>query len=716
MLKVLLNQSMRKLKQWLHFNNLYGNYHFTLIVIILFFLFVNNYNILFLLLMILILVYIFIKSKMLFKFSIICLSIIGSLYFFKLMNYNNANLNINKKLIVISVEKNDTYNKIILKDIFYKYIYYVHGNVRKVDIARVPYGFNYNKFLKYQDTLGILEINDIEYINRVFIFNNINDLLSKYYDNHFKYSDIIKALVIGVKSGIEDELYKSIQSVGISHLFVVSGLHVGILTGILEFVFKKIKMPKSEIFIYLFLGLYLVVTNFMVSVIRVSLGYFIKNTFTKDLTSFDKIVINIIIVLILNPFYAFSYSFILTYLISGMIIIINPILLKRKGIMYYIINTIIISVSSLVITLPIVVHINSDINILSIIYNIFYIPFVSYIVLPLSIIISFLPCLENIFGFIYSFFIISIEFFGDIKLLTLSIPVLNEFGIVSYYILLGIIIYMLEHRLWYGALIFVVFISLWYNKAYFEICDKITFLDVSEGDATHIKKAFNKINIIVDTGIDSDNSIVSYLKKQGIRTIDLIIISHGDSDHNGNLDVLLKEFNVKMIILSVYDNVTYEILKNNNFNNYYLVKRGDQFSIDNIHFDVLWPDYNMNDINNNSIVFKMLFNNRSYLFTGDIEKKAEEELIELEKEIKVDYLKIAHHGSNTSTKSKWLSNVTFESAFVMTGSKNTYGFPNAYTVERLKNYPVYYTSEHYSITLYNYFFSKKQHYKFQKGT
>lgn len=498
-------------------------------------------------------------------------------------------------------------------------------------------------------------------------------------------------------------------------MFVVSGLHVGIITGILENILKKIplKENKKRFIIYLFLGGYLVITNFLVSVLRVSFAYILKNIIKNETTHLDRIIINMIIVLIINPFFAFQYSFILTYLISTMIIIINPILINKKNIFVYILNNIIISCLSVIITLPIVVNISSSINLLSILYNIFYIPFVSYIVLPISLIISFCPFLENFVGFIYIFFSSSINFLGGINFFTLIVPSLNTISMLAYYIMLFLSVYWLENKKIYLLIFPLLFLVCWYYKANIDIYDKVVFLDVAEGDATHIKTAFNKSNIIIDTGIDTDDSVVSYLQKQGIRKIDLIIISHGDSDHNGNLEKLINNFDVRCVVLSVYDLNTYNILKKNNFNKYKLVKRGTIFSVENIRFDVIWPENNMNDVNNNSLVFKMYLDDVSFLFTGDIEKQAEEGLLKLENRIDTNILKIAHHASNTSTKEKWLELVSFDIGVAMCGSKNTFGFPNVFTKMRLKNYEVYYTIDKYTITFYKTFFTKKFRVKFQ---
>lgn len=724
---------LMRLKQWLHFNYIKGNYHFIPILIILLFLSINAnlINKIFLLsCFILLFVYIFIKHRSLFILSTVCVSVILGIYIVKIVIYNLGRESIKTHLIVEEVNKTDNYQKIIFKSGIYKYIYYnkdVKGNFKVGDIYKIdgkvikqkgsntPNGFDYEKYLKYQNIQGILEIDKIIYVRNIFTLSSVNSLLCTYYDNHFKYSNIIKALVIGTKNDISDELMANIQYVGISHLFVVSGLHVGILTSILEKLLNKFKASKrtSNIIITIFLVIYLIITNFLVSVIRVSLAYVLKKILKDDFTALDKMSINIILVLTINPFYIFTYSFILTYLISSMIIFISPILSNKKGLHIYIFNMIIISVASIIITLPIIIFINPKINLLSIIYNIIYIPFVSYVLLPISIIVSFMPFLEFVISFIINLFIYSINYLAKISILSLTFPVLSKVGIIIYYLLLLINIYMIEKKKWFILLTIFTFYLIWYNKQYMTLCDKITFLDVSEGDATHIQTAFSKYNIIIDTGIDSDNTIITYLQKKGIRKIDLIIISHGDNDHNGNLSELINEFNVNCVILSIYDQNTYKILEKNNYQKYRLVKRGDNFNLGDISFKVIWPKYNMNDINNNSIVFLMNYEKYQFLFTGDIEEEAESKIIDLEKKIKTDILKIAHHASNTSTKEKWLENVEFEIGVAMVGDKNTYGFPSPYTIKRLENYTVYYTNEHDTITFYKIFYKKKWKIKFQ---
>lgn len=711
-----------KLKNWLEFSHFEGNYHFIVILLILLFIFYKTYSLFIMFLFVILIIFIFIKHKPLFILSLILTLFISIIFFGKTLLYKISKKDINSNLIVVDVEEKDNYQKVTFKSLFYKYIYYnkdttyfkvgqiykVVGSIVSATKERTPNGFDSQDYQKNLFIVGTLEINKIEYRNTLFIPSSLNYYISKYYDSHFDYSDILKALVIGTKSDLDSDLKENISKVGISHLFVVSGLHVGIIVKILEKILSliRVKESKRKFIILPFLFIYYVITKFLVSVLRVTFSYLLKDL-KYNLTSLDKMSLNIIIVLIINPLYIYTYSFILTYLISSMIIIVGPLLSKKKGILIYILNTIIISLLSVVITIPIVINISSDINILSILYNVFYIPFVSYIVLPLSIIVTFLPFLEKLINVIFNFFIFSINKLSNISLLTFSLPKISIEMCIIYYLLLIFLIFTIEKKKYYYLIFYFLFLFGWHNIKYLDYQDKIVFLDVAEGDATHISSSFNRCNIIIDTGVSTDDTIISYLKKEGVKIIDLIIISHGDDDHNGNLEKLLNNFKVKKVIISSYDNKTLEILKRCNYLNFIQVKFNDNIKIKKINIDFLWPYKDTNDVNNNSLVFTLRFFNMSILFTGDIEEKAEIELIKKVKVIDVNILKIAHHASNTSTKKDFLENIKFDIAVAMTGSKNTYGFPNHNTVNRLKNYNVYYTSESYTITFYKKFFEKK---------
>jgi competence protein ComEC len=148
--------------------------------------------------------------------------------------------------------------------------------------------------------------------------------------------------------------------------------------------------------------------------------------------------------------------------------------------------------------------------------------------------------------------------------------------------------------------------------------------------------------------------------------------------------------------LDVYDEISSHV-------DIYYLKAGDEFYIDKMYFKVLWPSSNQLDVNNNSLViYSVLFNTR-FLFTGDIEKEAEYKLIKEIGKIEVDVLKVAHHGSKTSSTEIFLNSVKFKYAISMNGYKNTFGFPHSSVVERInsiENVYMFNTLECGTITFY----------------
>ena len=232
---------------------------------------------------------------------------------------------------------------------------------------------------------------------------------------------------------------------------------------------------------------------------------------------------------------------------------------------------------------------------------------------------------------------------------------------------------------------------------------KIYFIDVGQGDCTFIVTPKNK-TILIDgggsTGSDFDvgeSTLLPYILDRGYRKIDLMFISHFDQDHVGGLFTILKELKVKKVCIPKQkeNSENYQkflrIIKEKDIS-VSVVKIGDKINIENnLYFDILWPKEEQiteNMINNNAIVMKLNCKEFSMLFTGDIEKKAEEELVKIyeDKEIlKCDILKVAHHGSKTSTTDEFIKLVNPKVCLIGVGKNNLFKHPSDVVVERLEN-------------------------------
>lgn len=233
---------------------------------------------------------------------------------------------------------------------------------------------------------------------------------------------------------------------------------------------------------------------------------------------------------------------------------------------------------------------------------------------------------------------------------------------------------------------------------------KIYFVDVGQGDSTLIKTPQNKYILIDGGGSEfgnfdvGKNTLLPYLLDRRITVIDYMLISHFDSDHIGGLFYIIDNLNVRNIIISKQGEIS------NNFSkldeklkekkiNIIVVKKGDNVKIDNYSwFEILFPEENMiseNILNNNSIVANFHSMGFSMLFTGDIEEIAENRLCELysgTNKLNATVLKVAHHGSKTSSTLNFLNLVKPKLALIGVGKDNNFGHPNSGVIDRIKKF------------------------------
>ncbi len=233
---------------------------------------------------------------------------------------------------------------------------------------------------------------------------------------------------------------------------------------------------------------------------------------------------------------------------------------------------------------------------------------------------------------------------------------------------------------------------------------QIFFVDVGQGDCTFIITSSGK-RILIDGGEGNSDKydygkkvLFPYLLDRGTNKIDYLIVSHADSDHIGGLIYILENMRVEKILLGIQPESSKQLEKLIEIANKKKIKiktlvKEDVFFIDkNTQLDVLWPDSNNiiseNTLNNNSLVFKLKYNNFSMLFTGDIEEIAEKSILETYAEnlqkLKSTIIKVAHHGSKSSSTMFFIENVSPEIALIGVGKNNNFGHPNDDVINRLK--------------------------------
>ncbi|MEG0276991.1 MAG: DNA internalization-related competence protein ComEC/Rec2 [Coprobacillus sp.] len=452
---------------------------------------------------------------------------------------------------------------------------------------------------------------------------------------------------------IEDE-YLQLSELSLVHMFALSGMHVHLMFFMLKrglgLFFQK---RLSKIIAYLIIGIYVFSIPMQISLYRAFFVLILYELFKKWFHQLDVLSFLVMISFLYNPYIIFSVSFVFSYFIYFIVLI-------TKNIKY---STVLIYLSSI----PILLNLNYQIPIVSLIVGVIMTPFIE-LFYCLTVITIFIPYIQSIL-YICIYILQSILSFLDFCNTFFMFSKPNLIFVIMYYYLFFMIVYKMELRksIQKYVSMMIALMLVFYGYSEYKIYGEITMIDVGQGDCTLIRLPMNQGNILIDTGGNKDfdlatKTIIPYLKSVGIHHLDYVYISHSDFDHNGALESLLNNFRVDHVIDEYEEYREIGIMK---------VK-------------MLKTDTYYTDTNDQSLIMKIDIHDFSMLLTGDASVEVEKELFEKYGETKVDILKVGHHGSQTSTSVEILQMCKPRIAMIGVKKNNMYRHPSAIVIERLK--------------------------------
>ena len=608
-------------------------------------------------------------------------NIIKNIYKGTINNYsidgNKLTIKINKVQATYYIKTYKEYKKLL--------------KLRVGDQVLIKGEFNYpNKELiniyksKNIEVIGTIKSIKILNYNYLYIIKNL--FRKRLNNNPYLYT-----FLLGDKSLISSDILYSYQENGISHLFAISGMHISLLSGIILKILKKVQEEKRYFITSLILFLYLLIVGPSPSILRGVLFFIlfsINKVYYFNINNTYLFISALSISLLYNPFYIYDTGFQYSYTIS-LSLLLNQKYLQSNSYIKGLLKTSYISFLS---SIPISLYHSYSINLLSIIYNLFFVPFVSIIIFPLSLLCIIIPYLTSALDICTNLLENISLLFQQFRSFTLVFP---KWNITVYFIYL--ILIFLSYKYKKIIIVFITILLFHLIIPYFISDTLITLLDVGQGDSILLYS--NHHALLIDTGGISSNdyeewkkkknnySIVKtktipYIKSLGISKIETLILTHGDYDHLGEADNLIKYFKVdKVLINNNKENYYERKIKNKN-----IAKEGQIIKCGSITLQQL--NTNLKDENDSSLVFYATYKNITMLFTGDASKKTEDYILNNYDLPHINILKVGHHGSRTSTSEELLKVINPDIALISVGKDNKFNHPNRETIDILNKYKV----------------------------
>jgi competence protein ComEC len=623
----------------------------------------------------------------------------------------------------------------------------INGKVKERPSLQIrnPGGFNYGTYLKRKGLSGQLQITRIKSIKKLYqspyknniiykIKSQIFKLKQKILSFHSKYlpnplDDLFSGLIFGDQGTVlPQKLKDDIKTLGLTHLMVVSGSQVALISGILALFldYLRIKKVKKGIIITISNICFYILTGGGPSIFRavlMNIMMIFMKEYGKKTTALHSLSFVALIMLLIDPQNLTSVSCQLSFAATSSLIYGVPFVEKSllKKVTPFLKKPLALALAPFIYTSPILWANTQTLSFVSIFSNLLLVGMIEWLVI-IGFISTLLGVIYSPLGYlgIKACYFILVLFLKLIDLL-LKIPISMLYLIKLPQLLglffalgIGVVCSKFEKNketkrqiikytlLTVPCLLFIFY----FNKTLPNKYLKITYFDVNQGDSCLIETPKGK-TILIDAGkSDRKNPALNMGKKiigpslisKGINKLDMVIITHYDNDHVGGLPFIIDNFSVSTLI----DNGRFHInkykfpdkfekkLKSKNIS----IKQSKTGTMD-IEKDIFLDFFsifskketNSMSENNASVIFKLKFKSFTALFTGDLEETGEKKLVkQFKSNLQSDIYKCGHHGSKTSSSSNLLNAVRPRLSIISAGQKNRYGHPSKSVLDTLKTF------------------------------
>ena len=607
----------------------------------------------------------------------------------------------------------------------------VSGELVQPEKNRNEHAFNYQQYLYSQNIHWIFEANEFRVgrcLNKGNIISKLRNLRAsgiKNIEENFPAETIpyASALIFGDQTAFSEEVYTAYKRIGVVHLLAISGLHIGLMAGGLHFMLIRIGLSREAVFLFLicFLPIYAVLSGGNPPVVRAVLMAVLllfAKKWRLPLTTLDAFSISFLVFLFFDPYLIYHAGFQLSYSVSFALIMSSERILSK--ISSFIHQMAEISILSMLASLPILSYHFYEFSIISIIANILFVPFYSIIILPAMLILFFLQFIHHqLFALLihWTSHLINLServatAASSFKFTMLITGKPDGLGIIC--MLIGVSVYMLfkERRRNTAIAALPLILVLIFQSAMIKYSPlgEVIFIDVGQGDSILIKLPYNRGIYLIDTGgrIEfpveewqrrrksfrvGDDVLLPLLKSKGISKIDKLILTHNDADHMGAASELLGKIKIEEIYISPNASkkqLMAELIDSAQLSGIKVieVKAGMGWENKTGKFQIIFPFADRYEGNNDSLVLYGVFGGLKWLFTGDAEKEAEEDMIRHYGRLDIDVLKVGHHGSRSSTTPEMIEFTTPAYAIISAGKNNRYGHPHPEVLEVLEQHQI----------------------------